>query len=1206
MMMKKLLLALTLGIVLAVQALTARYPDASVLLLKDRETVTYQADGTAETVEESSYRVMTYAGLLKMRTLDMAFNADFGTLEVVSLRLDKADGRSVTLNPAELVRIGIDAGQMSSRIYDPAHKKLSLRIPGLEVGDTISLVTRRRLFKPRIPGEWSDICVMQADFPIVDCEYVVDAPASKPLLSIAVKDGIADKIGFSEEKQSDRIIYRWTARDVPQAFPEPAMPPLYTCCQRVLVSTVKDWRDISRWYARLCAPRLAKVNDAMKRKCAELTAGKPGAAEKIDALFRFVSQQVRYTGITDEENAPGYEPHDVEKTFDRLHGVCRDKAALLTAMLRLAGIEAYPVLFMAGDPKDAEVPNIYFNHAIVAAVVDGKYILMDPTSETAGELFPAYLAGNSYLVARPEGETLRTAPPVAAEKNLLCVIVNAESEATGRMYGTVKLKFTGWYDNAFRGAFAEWSDADIRNFFTARLRGRLPGADIRKVTVRPTPIMDMSRPLEVTLDFVSEPPVGTVSGVRTPPLPRLTRTLGLFGSLYRAAAPVERRFPMRAMPRAVREKITVRLSGSEEVAALPDPVAVAIPEVFRFDSRWRTGSGTLEGESFFAVDSMRVSPADCKKLRDALAAADTAAENVPLLRPTLAAADADSLVLEHTEAVEVLSAHDWNVTATVRRKILNHAGVAAHAELRVPYLDGVDAVEIRGEVVAPDGTRHTLSARELNRMDAPGAAAMPRYPRRKYAVASFPGVKVGSEIVYTVTKKLRGRAVFRHQFLFQNYTPARKREVRFTSALPLRWEFSGGSRVRRSDRNEEGRAVTVFTVEDVPALPRESGAPGLADFAPCVLAAMLPDYEAWNRSLTAAVVADAELETLAKRLTEGKSGLAAADALRKFVSERVRAVERSFEEQGTKQLTAPKTTLAEGYGSSADRAILLAAMLKAVGIRWRFVFVAARPWHGGGLPRAPWSKVLVALPDHPGYGLNDIPLHGVLGASSSAGCPMLDAPGSPAKVVVPARLDGIALRCELEVAPDLSAVAALNWEYRGSEFGVEAERFARFTPETKRRHFEDLAAAVAPDAEVLAADADFSAYPGRVTMKVRLPGYARRAGTFVRCPLPGADLIRWTASVPTAQRRLPYRLHAAERSCEYTVKFPDKWQLRRESGTAAEGFSETLKLDRGQAVIRQKFSAPERILSPAEYAKYLETDRHVNSPDAGRLLFRTE
>ena len=62
-------------------------------------------------------------------------------------------------------------------------------------------------------------------------------------------------------------------------------------------------------------------------------------------------------GITIENESPGWEPHDVKLTFENRHGVCRDKAALLVAMLRLAGIEAYPVLIDVGPKKDAEVPD---------------------------------------------------------------------------------------------------------------------------------------------------------------------------------------------------------------------------------------------------------------------------------------------------------------------------------------------------------------------------------------------------------------------------------------------------------------------------------------------------------------------------------------------------------------------------------------------------------------------------------------------------------------------------------------------------------------------------------------------------------------------------------------------------------------------------------------------------------------------------------
>lgn len=125
-------------------------------------------------------------------------------------------------------------------------------------------------------------------------------------------------------------------------------------------------------------------------------------------------------GITAETEAPGYEPHDVSLTFNQRYGVCRDKAALLVSMLELAGLKAYPVLFMAGYPKDDEVPNNYFNHAIVAVEdTPGHYILMDPTYETTAELLPSTMANMSYLVARPQGDVLRRSPLVPTANNLL-------------------------------------------------------------------------------------------------------------------------------------------------------------------------------------------------------------------------------------------------------------------------------------------------------------------------------------------------------------------------------------------------------------------------------------------------------------------------------------------------------------------------------------------------------------------------------------------------------------------------------------------------------------------------------------------------------------------------------------------------------------------------------------------------------------------
>ena len=96
----------------------------------------------------------------------------------------------------------------------------------------------------------------------------------------------------------------------------------------------------------------------MKKIVVELTADARTDMDKIKAMFYYVSKKVRYMGITPEKDRPGFEPHDVNLTFEKKYGVCRDKAALLVSLLRAAGLKAYPVLINVGTKKDQEVPDV--------------------------------------------------------------------------------------------------------------------------------------------------------------------------------------------------------------------------------------------------------------------------------------------------------------------------------------------------------------------------------------------------------------------------------------------------------------------------------------------------------------------------------------------------------------------------------------------------------------------------------------------------------------------------------------------------------------------------------------------------------------------------------------------------------------------------------------------------------------------------------
>ena len=298
----------------------------------------------------------------------------------------------------------------------------------------------------------------------------------------------------------------------------------------------------------------------------------------VRALFDFVSREVRYMGAMAESEAPGYEPHDVSLTFDNRYGVCRDKAALLVAMLRMAGIDAWPVLINVGPRKDPQVPQPYFNHAIVAADSgdpDDPYLLMDPTSETTRSLLPEYLCEMSYLVARDEGEGIRETPPLPVEQNLLRAETVYTLHADASADVTTTLSFAGVNDAAYRGYFASIPRDGLRSFFERVLQG-IPGAVLTGWEVRPSPeaLRTSPEPLSVRLDYaIAEAARGAEDGrAALLDLPTVPAALAIASRVVGDLGLEKRRFPLVTdYPCGWEETVEIRLP--DGVALSPAPAA---------------------------------------------------------------------------------------------------------------------------------------------------------------------------------------------------------------------------------------------------------------------------------------------------------------------------------------------------------------------------------------------------------------------------------------------------------------------------------------------------------------------------------------------------------------------------------------------------------------------------------------------------------
>ena len=150
---------------------------------------------------------------------------------------------------------------------------------------------------------------------------------------------------------------------------------------KVQLTTFKDWEEVGNWWGALAAEQ-AKVTPAIESKAKELTAGLSTDAEKERAIYQYVAMKFRYISIS--FGAGRYRPHSAGEVLANQYGDCKDKHTLFAALLKAAGIQAWPALVGVGIKFDSSVPSpAQFNHVITVLPQDGKYVWLDTTAEVA-------------------------------------------------------------------------------------------------------------------------------------------------------------------------------------------------------------------------------------------------------------------------------------------------------------------------------------------------------------------------------------------------------------------------------------------------------------------------------------------------------------------------------------------------------------------------------------------------------------------------------------------------------------------------------------------------------------------------------------------------------------------------------------------------------------------------------------------------------
>ncbi len=259
-----------------------------------------------------------------------------------------------------------------------------IRWPDLEAGDTVEVVVRdwtRGAVGGRgdAPFYFMDYAGASPTHPLLYNEVVVEAPKGSPLY-LDVLHGDPDRKDEHDDGDSHVTRLIW---DKPAVIPdEPLAPNLSEVAPLIVGSTFKDWAGFRAWYTG-AIQGFTEPDDEVLRLAATLTKGKSTREGKLEALFNFVADDIRYVNFT---SAEGWLPNRPQQLLARREGDCDDKALLLITLLKAVGIDAEEVMVQTrerGEPsvlfaKKAVIP--LFDHGIAFLPGPGGGQYLDATS----------------------------------------------------------------------------------------------------------------------------------------------------------------------------------------------------------------------------------------------------------------------------------------------------------------------------------------------------------------------------------------------------------------------------------------------------------------------------------------------------------------------------------------------------------------------------------------------------------------------------------------------------------------------------------------------------------------------------------------------------------------------------------------------------------------------------------------------------------
>lgn len=414
-----------------------------------------EEDGTGTRETTARIRIQSEAGVKDMAVLTFTYTASNQQVDIAYVRVIKPDGSMVVTPDYNVQDMPADVSR-EAPMYSDIHEK-HVAVRGLGVGDTLEYDITLNTLKPEVPGQFWMEYSFQKDLIALDEQLDLDVPADKPVTVVSAT------VQPTATTAGARKLYHWASSNLTRPDPE---KPTSTKHWKpsVQVTTFASWEQVGAWYAALQKDRIV-VTPAIQAKADALTKGLTSDDDKIRAIFAAVALHIHYVGLS--FGIGRYQPHAADDVLANEYGDCKDKHTLLAALLKAAGIEAWPVLIPSSRELDETVPSpAQFDHVITVVPRDGKLIWMDSTAEVApvGVLVGAVRDKQGLVIPTGKPAYLQRTPAQLPFPQEMRFVADGKISDKGEFTANISQTYHGDAELIMRGAFRQVPQSQWKEF----------------------------------------------------------------------------------------------------------------------------------------------------------------------------------------------------------------------------------------------------------------------------------------------------------------------------------------------------------------------------------------------------------------------------------------------------------------------------------------------------------------------------------------------------------------------------------------------------------------------------------------------------------------------------------------------------------------------------------------------------------------------